>query len=469
MAIILHDETDGSFDLNVTGNEIFGGAQGGLLIHSSAGTGVMNVDVSSNAFYKYDSNLPSGIHVISDSGALNVDVVNNTMLDGHYGVLALESSGSSASINVFNNIVAYANFGFSFGAGVEVDNDHNLYHANAVYNNYVPGPNSLQTDPLIKDRKNARLKANSPAINAGDALSLLLVADAELVDADGTFRLKSVAGPEQIDIGAYEFGDINFWHRQTQSGTHLSVIDNVATNGFFPLDKLLLTSVFNPEQTGGVFNDANEGLFYDGIQNKWVIFNQETGTDINFSAAFNIAKQGSVSRTFEHENTTAGLNSTELDQPGLNGNNDLILQVAQNWTGVYNPHPVGVIYFSGKWRIVNTDLANMPVGANFNVYYQPKSKSAWEHIATAGNSSGGVTELDHPLLNGVPCAQVQVTQSASQGVFNDSPIGVSFFANRWRVFNQNGNPMPLDSAFHVMINPDQIAQCSDLIFKDGFD
>ncbi len=470
VGIILHDETDGSFDMNVTGNEIYGGTQGGLLINSSAGSGEMDVDVSSNAFYRHDFiNQPSGIHVISESGVSNVDIVNNTMLDGQYGILATESIGSILTINAFNNIVAYANVGLSFGTGVEVENDYNLYWGNGVYNNYSPGPNSQQTDPLIKDRKNARLKSNSPAINAGDVLSLFLVADAPLVDADGTSRLKSVTGPERLDIGAYEFGDVNFWHRQTQSGTHLSTIDNINTNFQVNLDNLFVTSVFNPEQTGGVINNANEGIFYDAIQNKWVLFNQEVETDINFSAAFNVMKLGAVLNTFEHTNTSGGINSTELDEVSLNGNADRILQVTQHWTGVHNPHPIGVIYFAGHWRIVNTDLAEMPVGANFNVYFQPRSKSAWEHIAVESNSSGGVTELDHPLLNGVPCAQVQVTQSASQGIFNDSPIGVSFFGNRWRVFNQNGNPMPVNAAFHVVINPEQIAECHDLIFEDGFE
>ncbi len=471
IGVFLSDETDGLIDLNITGNEIYGGAQGGLLINRVSGLGVMDIDVTSNSFYKLNVQYPSsGVHVVNESGISNVDIVNNTMLDGLNGILASESIGSSVTMNVFNNIVAYANTGFNFGIGVEVENDYNLYHANAVYNNYVPGPNSLQTDPLIKNRSNGRLKLNSPAINAGNAGSFFFVADAPLVDADGTFRFKSVFGPEQVDIGAYEFGDVNFWHRQSESGTHLSTVDNINTNGLFPLDNLFVTSVFNPEQTGGVINNANEGIFYDNIQNKWVIFNQENEIDINFSAAFNVSKLGSVSRTFRHENTSGGINSTELDRTGLNGNSDLILQVTQTWNGVNNRHPVAVIYFAGKWRIANTDLADMPVGAVFNVFYHPQSKSAWEHIVVEGNSSGGVTELDHPLLNGVPCAQLQVTQSASQGVFNDSPIGVSFFANRWRVFNQKpGVPMPLNAAFHVLINPEQIAECNDLIFKDGFE
>jgi hypothetical protein len=41
--------------------------------------------------------------------------------------------------------------------------------------------------------------------------------------------------------------------------------------------------------------------------------------------------------------------------------------VTQLWTGVYNPHPVGVFYTGGKWTIFNEDLAAMPVGAKFNV------------------------------------------------------------------------------------------------------
>lgn len=68
-------------------------------------------------------------------------------------------------------------------------------------------------------------------------------------------------------------------------------------------------------------------------------------------------------------------NSTYLDDPLINDNPDAILYVTQNWnprgdeTGIYNDHPVGVWYDSGRerWAIFNQDREAMPDGAAFNV------------------------------------------------------------------------------------------------------
>ena len=87
----------------------------------------------------------------------------------------------------------------------------------------------------------------------------------------------------------------------------------------------------------------------------------------------------------------------------------------------------------------------------------------------AANSFGNVTTLDNPLINGVPCAEVQVTQSADGGEFNDAPIGVYYNGIDWTVYNQDSSDMVANSEFHVTVNPEQIAACSDVIFADDFE
>lgn len=468
VGVLILQSTEGMIDMNIAGNEIFGGATAGLMIHQLIGNGQIDIDVVSNAFYRHNhSQQPSGVRIINDSGVSNVDVINNTILESSVGISATENSGDLI-VNVFNNVVAYASIGYEFVSGVEVNNDHNVNFDNDLNVNYIPGPNVFTQDPNIISLQNARLKPNSELRDSGDIVDYALAGDTPAVDADGTYRFKSVGGANSaIDVGAYEYGDFSFIHQQADDNTNQTPIDNPLTNFQSGLDDLFITAVFNPGEMGGVFNNANEGIYY--IFNNWRIFNQENDTDMALGAAFNVAKFGAALNTFEHTQTENGLNSTELNQAGLNGFNDRILQITQHWTGVNNPHPVGVLYFAGKWRIVNNDLQDMPVGSNFNVYFQPPSKSAWVHRSTAGNSSGGVTELDHPLLNGVNCAQIQVTQSANQGAFNNSPIGLSYFAGRWRIYNQNGNAMPENAAFHVVINPAQIAECFDVIFESGFE
>ena len=71
-------------------------------------------------------------------------------------------------------------------------------------------------------------------------------------------------------------------------------------------------------------------------------------------------------------------NSTYIDHPTSNGNPDAILVVTPNWNpegspGIYNDHPIGVWYDfeAQRWAVFNQDLAEMPVGAGFNVRLDP--------------------------------------------------------------------------------------------------
>jgi hypothetical protein len=73
-----------------------------------------------------------------------------------------------------------------------------------------------------------------------------------------------------------------------------------------------------------------------------------------------------------------------------------------------------------------------------------------KHIATSSNTSGHITTLDHPLLNGQPNAIIQVTQDY-RTVYNAHTIGVWYNESRWTVYNQNRQTMPFDMQFHVLI------------------
>jgi hypothetical protein len=334
---------------------------------------------------------------------------------------------------------------------------------------FTPGPNHIAANPLVVGMQNARLRSNSPAIEAGNGLYLLLLGGTPFVDADGTIRIKKgddSVGAQQIDVGAYETGDLSFTHIADNTVNHISVMDNDEINGISALDDIHISANWNPPGSSGVYNEDNEGIYYSG--GLWRIFNEGI-TDINSGAAFNVHKYANTNYTFEHEATSSGENNTIIDNSSLNNQSDRIVQVTQHWTGVYNPHPFGVFYFSGSWLIANFDLNDIPTGSNFNVFSQAPSKSAWRHVASAANTVGQITYLDNPLINNVHCAELQVTQSAGQGVFNDAPIGVYYEVGRWSIYNQDLSNMPTDAEFHITVNPEQIAACTDLIFEDDFE
>ena len=458
-------------DMDIAGNEFSGGNQAALYVFRNDGTGSTDLNIGNNAFYASSSSENfRGVQAVASSGTIDLNIVNNTALGAFDAFNFDEQAGAVVDVYLYNNIMAFGDAAVWTDAATAIVNDYNLLHGNpTVDGDFTPGPNSLSSNPMVTSMKNARLRPGSPAIEAGSTISLLALGGSPFVDADGTHRLKKgndSGGAQQVDIGAYETGDLYFTHRVNTAGSHISTLYNDELDGNAGLDDLHVSANWNPPGSPGIYNNHDEGIWYNG--SNWTVFNQDQ-IDLSLGAAFNVHKYASTSYTFEHTVSTAGDNSTQLDNANLNDQSDRILQVTQNWTGTYNPHPVGVFYFSGFWYIVNTDLQNIPSGSHFNVYSQPPSKSAWVHTAVAANSFGNVTTLDNPLINGVPCAEVQVTQSADGGEFNDAPIGVYYNGIDWTVYNQDSSDMVANSEFHVTVNPEQIAACSDVIFADDFE
>jgi hypothetical protein len=173
-----------------------------------------------------------------------------------------------------------------------------------------------------------------------------------------------------------------------------------------------------------------------------------------------------ASNAFTHVTTLANTSSgmTTLDHPLLNGHAEAIVQ----FTHVYNPpgtwgayngnRPVAFYnYSSGRWVIMNQHGPQMPVGTGFFV----RVGRGAVHQTTSSNTSGHITQLDHPLANNNPSALVTVSPTpyagALTGTVDDHSIGAWFdnSTRRWTVYNQDGAPMPLDTRFTIDVETQQ--------------
>ncbi|WP_223789904.1 DUF7452 domain-containing protein [Marinicella meishanensis] len=468
IGIGLFTYADTELSLDVGGNEVWGGQTGGLFSFSTGGTALVDLDIGNNAFYANAvGELFRGVFLQSFAGTTSADIVNNTALGAFDAFNFDESTPGALDVYLYNNLMAYGSAAVYTDSQTTLTNDFNLSYMNSFSDpDFIPGPNHLNVNPEIMGLHNGRLRPGSPALEAGNGLALLALGATPFVDADGTSRIKkgdASVGAQLVDIGAYESGDL-FFNHVTNSAGHISTMDNDAFNDNSALDNIHVTANWNPPGGSGVYNNDHEGIYY--ASGFWRIFNQGF-TAFEPNATFNVHQYGNTSNTIEHT-ASGGNNNTVIDHSSLNNQSDRIVQVTQNWIGEYNPHPVGVLYFSGSWLIANFDLANIPANSHFNVYSQPPSKSAFKHVASAANTFDQVTYLDHPLINGVACAELQVTQSGEQGVFNDAPIGVYYEAGSWSIYNQDLSDMLPNSAFHIMVNPAQIAECTDLIYADDF-
>jgi hypothetical protein len=118
----------------------------------------------------------------------------------------------------------------------------------------------------------------------------------------------------------------------------------------------------------------NIGVWYAAAAHKWAIFNEDLAAVPAGSTFEVIVPATSASFVHEVDLSNSARNYTYLDSRLTNGKPDAVLQVTQNWnpgggTGIYNDHPVDVIYDSklDQWAIYNRDGAPLPQGACFNV------------------------------------------------------------------------------------------------------
>ena len=138
---------------------------------------------------------------------------------------------------------------------------------------------------------------------------------------------------------------------------------------------MLVAPSADRENAGDATYDHNIGVWYEGVnEKKWAIFNQDRAA-IPAGTTFEVIIRP-ASQSFVHYavpgNTIS--NSTYLDNPLTNGESNAGLSVTQNWNpgggrGVYNDHPIGVVYDQDvqEWVIYNLDDTLMLNGAAFNV------------------------------------------------------------------------------------------------------
>lgn len=411
----------------------------------------------------------NGITHVINNGSIETQVINNTVVGTAFGMSFSRWSGSagtgSISGPVQNNLFAFNDRGLFLNPEfiTPIAEDYNLVFGNNS-NQYTPGANDVVADPKLRSLTDLRLQTGSPAINQGNSIALLwFPTSIGLVDADGLRRYKNGAA----DIGAYEFGDFSLRARADAPSFNGFAINQALVDGN-PNARLFATPVYD-----GVTNAEPIGVYYTSAT--WWIFNQSPpAAAMPVGAAFNVFVPADANGTFVHTATAANTSGhfTTIDNSALNNQPNQIVLATANWNpggaaGVYNPHTTSVGYLGSNWFVLNNDFGAMPDGAAFNLYSQSPSPNAYVHGASSANTGGNLTVLDHPLLNGTPCAQVHITpRTTAVDTTFDVIYGVSSL--RWRIFSHN-TPVAVGAEFNVVIDAGQVAACAGVLFGDGFE
>ncbi len=223
--------------------------------------------------------------------------------------------------------------------------------------------------------------------------------------------------------------------------------------------KLTVTPNWNPPGQSGAYLDHNIGTWYNGSE--WEIFNQDTAS-MPTGESFNVTASG-TGAFFVGTCTgcIGGSVSGDSMNTSIGGANTILIETPvwnpPGGTATYNNHATGVWFNGSTWLVFNQDGTSMTSTASFVVQIADPTDGAYVHQATTSNTSGNVTLLSNPNLNGQPGAKVFVTPNwnpgGSGGTYDNHPIGVYYTGSQWAVFNQDSASMPTSAAFNVMVIP----------------
>jgi len=173
-----------------------------------------------------------------------------------------------------------------------------------------------------------------------------------------------------------------------------------------------------------------------------------------------------VSETFQVVSTSANVTSNwvEFSHPMTDGRHDAVLLVTPvaNYGSAYSGRSIGVWYSgsSQKWNIYNELGAGVPhqLGVRYNVTFLGYSgQRAFVHKATSANTTGHITTLSDPRLDGNPYARAFVTHNWNPP--GESPnyfpthVGLWFdkSAKRWKIYSEDFSPIPAGKTFNVAV------------------
>ena len=189
-------EGRGSSLTDVIGNDISGTAYGaGISVEVNDDGYFLGARILDNLVTGATSESGTGVLLFRFAGGLFATVVNNTIADNSVGFDALGQIHGLLANNIVSGNTA-------LGLYIDPDtvasfaNENNLVFGNGM-DTYTPGSGTLDVDPLFFGTGNYRLRASSPAIDAGNDGDVPVDL---LVDLDGNPRIHG----SHVDIGAFE-------------------------------------------------------------------------------------------------------------------------------------------------------------------------------------------------------------------------------------------------------------------------
>ncbi len=431
--------------------------------------------ISDNVF----SSESTALRLVSTFGKLETLVVNNTLItsDPSQSVVdVIDASPDKSAIfgRFANNLVVGGHATFSVNPFFE--RTTNMYQG---LHTTTPIEASEQRVEDIRFTADLRLAPGSPAIDAGNSLlrdnpTTFALSPSIMADADG---LRRIRGSAAVDIGAFEHGDESFAviHNSDTANWRLDLTDG-------NLDGVVASAPqvrkWQPAAESQAGYPGGVTSFFDVGSGHWQV-GLEGGGMIQPGQGFAVLAARGGPNVGTHTVTASNLylgDGTTLAQPFASLSADSIFLVTRTRlldSSTATPFTLAVQHVGNAWRIRNTNGAHMPLGAQFHVYAQPPTANAFSVTADAQSNIVGTGQLwvDHPALNGHPCASVQVTVNDLAVQYEPT---LRFRADAtpgggWTIANDTG-VVDHGDKFFVVIDPRVTEDhCLGTIFRNGFE
>jgi hypothetical protein len=259
------------------------------------------------------------------------------------------------------------------------------------------------------------------------------------------------------------------------SEINLTYLDHPDLNGN-PNAGIVFSHVINPNDEPSFLNNEITGLWFDGVEDKWSIYNEDTSEMLNGSK-FNVYITDEAN-VIEHIATPGNVGSfgnqtTLIDDALLNGQNPGPIAIVSNYWNpnfLYNTHRSGFYYDTGdnKRGMYNYDGTSFNVGTGFKVMVSTNNAIAkFNHLSTPANSNENFTIIDHPNLNGNPNASFVFThywgtngpQSEEE---YDGNLAAFYTGAFWAIAAEDGfTAIPTGVSFDIVIASQEILGVND--------
>jgi len=219
-------------------------------------------------------------------------------------------------------------------------------------------------------------------------------------------------------------------------------------------------------------NNHVTGVWYNSGSQQWAIYNEDLLT-MTHPLAWNVFVPPADDTLIVHVSSSGNISGSQtfIDSPQLNNVPGAIIFVQHVYNPVISGSPavvpnsysrtVTVAYSPArqKWAIMNADGSNFPTGIAFYVLKASPDEVAFQHTSSAANRlAPSGTLLDNPFINGIPDAEILVTQNFGTGVTNkadNQPLDVTYdpASGHWAVENAAGGPLADGLLFNVLVIP----------------